>query len=205
MTGAGAVRLLTFGHGTADQAEVLGLLSGAGVGLVVDVRRFPGSRRFPHVGRDRLAQWLPDAGIAYRWDERLGGRRRSPDGRATGGGDPDALRTGSQRADPVQADPAPTDPWWRVESFRAYAAHTRTPVFGEAMVELLADARRVTTVVMCSESLWWRCHRRLISDVAVLLHGVDVRHLDHRGGLTEHPVSAGARRTPAGLVYDGSS
>lgn len=178
-TGAAGARLLTFGHGTADRAELRGLLTRAGVGLVVDVRRFPGSRRHPHMGRDILEQWLPDAGIAYRWEQRLGGRRRA------------ASET--------------DDPWWRVEAFRAYAAHTRTPEFAEGMDELLVDLRRVTTVVMCSESLWWRCHRRLIADVAVLLHGVEVLHLDHRGTLTEHPVAAGARITPAGLVYDRST
>lgn len=179
----GRAGLLTFGHGTAGQEELRALLAGAGVGVVVDVRRFPGSRRHPHAGRDRLAQWLPEAGIAYRWDQRLGGRRRTP---------------GSEGG----AAPAVSDPWWRVESFRAYAAHTRTPEFAEAMADLLADAGRVRTVVMCSESLWWRCHRRLIADVATLVHDVPVLHLDHRGEVTVHEPSDGARRTPAGLVYD---
>lgn len=176
--------LLTFGHGTAGQEELRALLADAGVGVVVDVRRFPGSRRHPHVGRDALAQWLPDAGIAYRWDQRLGGRRRTP-------------------AAEGEATAAVSDLWWRVESFRAYATHTRTPEFGDAMLELLAGVARVRTVVMCSESLWWRCHRRLIADVATLVHHVPVLHLDHRGGVAEHEPSAGARRTSAGLVYDG--
>jgi uncharacterized protein (DUF488 family) len=72
------------------------------------------------------------------------------------------------------------------------------------MTDLLAHLTDVpgTTLVMCSESLWWRCHRRLISDVAVLLDRVEVQHLGHDGRLAPHPPSAGARVTDAGLVYD---
>lgn len=173
-------RLLTFGHGTAEQAQITELLRGAGAGLVVDVRRFPGSRRNPHVAREAMSRWLPDAGIDYRWEPRLGGRRAMSD------------------------RPGP-DTWWQVEAFRAYAAHTRTPEFRAAITDLLADvatAERGSTVVMCSETLWWRCHRRLVSDVVVLLHGTPVEHLGHDGRRTPHVPSPGARVTPAGLVYD---
>ncbi|RLV56411.1 DUF488 domain-containing protein [Aeromicrobium phragmitis] len=173
--------LLTFGHGTADRAELAALLIAARVRSVVDVRRYPGSRRNPDVGSDALAGWLPAAGIDYRWDARLGGRRRLDPG----------------------VDPA-TDRWWRVEQFRAYAAHMRTAEFGDGMDRLLAQlATEPPVAVMCSESLWWRCHRRLISDAAVLLHGVEVRHLGHDGRLTDHVPSAGARVTAEGIVYDG--
>jgi uncharacterized protein (DUF488 family) len=174
--------LLTFGHGTADQARILAVLHGAGTGLLVDVRRYPGSRRNPHVARDALESWLPQAGIAYRWEPRLGGRRR------VAGTEQPAM-----------------DPWWRVEAFRAYAAHTRSAEFGAAMGELLSDTAATdqgATVIMCSETVWWRCHRRLISDVAVLLHGTPVEHLSHDGRRTPHPPSPGARVTPAGLRYD---
>lgn len=173
--------LLTFGHGTADEDTILALLQDAGVGTVVDVRRFPGSRRHPHVARTALEQWLPEAGIAYRWEPRLGGRRHVP-------ADERALER---------------DPWWRVAAFRAYAAHTRSAEFGAAMRDLTEGLTRSRHVVMCSESLWWRCHRRLVADAAVLLYGVVVRHLAHDGKLTEHLPSAGARVTPEGLVYDG--
>ncbi len=168
--------LLTVGHGTLARDALGGLLRDAGVRLVVDVRRFPGSRRDPDVARDALATWLPDVGVGYRWEERLGGRRSRVD-------------------DDV-------DVWWQVAAFRAYAAHARTDVFRSAMTGLLADAAAPGAAVMCSETVWWRCHRRIISDVAVLLHGVDVRHLAHDGRLTPHPPAAGARVTPAGLVYD---
>ena len=70
-----ARRLIPVGHGAASQAEVTKLLRDAGVTCLVDVRRYPGSRTHPHVGREALARWLPMAGIGYRWEERLGGRR----------------------------------------------------------------------------------------------------------------------------------
>ncbi|WP_199423213.1 DUF488 domain-containing protein [Actinotalea solisilvae] len=171
--------LLTFGHGTLAQDAIAAVLRGAGVERLVDVRRFPGSRRHPHVASDAMAQWLPDAGVAYRWEPRLGGRRRS---------------------DPEEAD---VDPWWQVDAFRAYAAHTRTDDFREALGEVLAGAAEARTAVMCSETVWWRCHRRLISDVVVLLHDVPVQHLGHDGRLAPHRPSAGARVTDRGLVYDG--
>lgn len=188
MTGADGPRLLTFGHGTASRDELLAVLRGAGVEAVVDVRRFPGSRRHPHVARDELAQWLPAAGVAYRWEQRLGGRRSRAkvpdDGAGEGGG---------------VADP---DPWWRVAAFAAYAAHTRTDEFRAAMAELVEGAARARTTVLCSESLWWRCHRRLVADVAVLLHDVPVQHLGHDGGLTAHVPATGARVAVDGLRYD---
>jgi uncharacterized protein (DUF488 family) len=172
--------MLTFGHGTATSDEIVTVLTDADVGLVVDVRRFPGSRKHPHVKSEALAEWLPAAGVAYRWEERLGGRRR------------------------VDPDSSGTDAWWRVEAFRAYAAHTRTDEFRSGLASLLADADPHGEVaIMCSETLWWRCHRRLISDVLVLLHDVPVSHLDHAGRLTPHVPSEGARVTEGGLVYDG--
>jgi uncharacterized protein (DUF488 family) len=171
-------QLRTFGHGTLSQDDVVGLLQGAGIRQLVDVRRFPGSRRHPHVARDELERWLPAAGVGYRWEPRLGGRRRS---------------------DPAEVD---VDVWWQVEAFRAYAAHTRTDEFRSALDELLTGAARTRTAVMCSETVWWRCHRRLISDVAVLLHDVDVQHLGHDGRLSPHRPATGARVTAEGLVYD---
>src|ERR687889_440756 len=105
--------LLTIGHGTASRDQLLDLLAGAGVARIVDVRRFPGSRANPHVRREALAEWLPAAGIGYRWEERLGGRRRLPPG------------------EPV------VDPWWTVAQFAAYAAHTRTAEFTAALDEVL--------------------------------------------------------------------
>ena len=179
-TASEALRLLTFGHGTGDRAALTRLLQGVDARSVVDVRRFPGSRRNPDVHTDAMAEWLPEAGIDYRWEPRLGGRRSVPTG-------PDA----------------DIDRWWRVAAFRGYAAHMRTAEFRQAMDDLLRDlGGERPTLVMCSESLWWRCHRRLISDAAVLLHGVAVEHLGHDGRLSPHRPADGARVTGDGLRYD---
>jgi uncharacterized protein (DUF488 family) len=172
--------LLTVGHGRLDRKELGSLLSAAGVELLVDVRRFPGSRSNPAVSRDALPGWLPGEGIDYRWEERLGGRRRLP------------------------ADEDDQDAWWQVDAFRAYAAYTRTADFRAALDDLLADLSKTRVAVMCSESVWWRCHRRLIADVVSLAHGTTVHHLMHDGRLTDHRPAEGARLRPDGLVvWDG--
>ncbi len=177
---AGSSVLLTVGHGAAGRDRLVELLTDVGVRSVVDVRRFPGSRRDPDLGREKLTRWLPEKGIAYCWEEALGGRRRLP------------------------AEAAVQDPWWTVPAFRAYAAHTRTPQFGDALDRVLADTARRTTAVMCSESVWWRCHRRLIADVAVLARRVPVEHLMPDGRRRPHPLAGGARLGPNGLViWDG--
>ena len=172
--------LLTVGHGAAGQEQLGALLTSGGIDLLVDVRRFPGSRAHPHVAREALEGWLPERGIGYRWEPRLGGRRRLPAG-----------------------EPSP-DVWWTVEAFRAYAAHTRAPEFADALAEVLEQARTRTVAVLCSESVWWRCHRRLVADVAVLGHDVPVLHLMHGGAPRPHVPAAGARRRADGaLVWDG--
>lgn len=179
MTSAPA-ELLTVGHGQLDGAALVALLRSASVTSLVDIRRFPGSRRNPDVATDALAERLPGEGIAYRWDARLGGRRTVPPG------------------------PSP-DSWWKVEAFRAYAAHTRTAEFADGLRDLLGTASAGRTAVMCSESVWWRCHRRLVADVVSLTTDLAVRHLMPDGRLTPHRPSEGARPAPDGaLVWDGS-
>ena len=169
--------LLTVGHGSDDRSRLGGRLTAAAIELVVDVRRFPASRTNPDVSRHALAEWLPARGIAYRWDERLGGRRRLPAG------------------EPV------ADGWWTVAQFAAYAAHTRTAPFAVALDEVLEASAAAVVAVMCSESVWWRCHRRLIADVAVLAHGVPVSHLMPDGRVTPHRPAVGARLGDDGLVH----
>ena len=111
----------------------------------MDVRRFPGSRRHPHVGQDQLARWLPAAGISYRWMAALGGRRT----------------------------PAADSPnlGLRNPQFRAYADHMASAEFLAAVDELLDLAASRPVAVMCSEAVWWRCHRRLLADHLVLVEG----------------------------------
>src|SRR6266566_3210216 len=137
--------LLTFGHGTATAMRITELLRGAGVAVLVDVRTAPGSRRHPHVARAELERWLPEAGISYRWDKRLGGFRKP--------------------------GPDSPDTAWREDMFRGYAGHMRTAAFLAAVDEVLAQASSDPTVVMCAESLWWRCHRRLLADFVSAARG----------------------------------
>jgi uncharacterized protein (DUF488 family) len=170
------VQLLTVGHGTLPAEGLVELLRGAGVALVVDVRAYPGSRRHPQFGRDCMAAWLPAGGVDYRWEPRLGGRRR---------GRPDSPNVAL-----------------RNPAFRAYADHMGGAEFAAGLDALLADAARAPTAGMCSESLWWRCHRRLLSDAAVLAHGAEVVHILHDGRLVAHEPTEGVRRDGDRLVYD---
>lgn len=172
--------MLTVGHGRLDRFALAEQLHSGGVQRLVDVRRFPGSRHNPDVSSEALSAWLPQEEIEYRWDERLGGRRTMP----TAATSPDV--------------------WWKVEAFRAYAAHTRTEDFVDAVEELLAGAKDGVTAIMCSESVWWRCHRRLIADVVLLGHAMPVSHLMPEGRTSIHRPSAGARlQSPGLLVWDG--
>jgi uncharacterized protein (DUF488 family) len=172
-------RLLTFGHGTARPGELVALLKTAEVKHVVDVRRFPGSRRTPGLGSDALGASFAAAGVDYLWEPRLGGRRRVPAGQ-----DDDV------------------DGWWRVAAFRAYAAHMRTGEFRAGLDVLLDRMDHAETAIMCSESLWWRCHRRLISDAVLLLHNKPVSHLAHDGRLSEHVPPPAAVVVAGELHYD---
>ncbi|GAA4923777.1 uncharacterized protein DUF488 [Actinomycetospora succinea] len=166
--------LWTVGHGTLDGPAVARLVADAGIAAVVDVRRYPGSRRDPSVAREALGPALTRVGVAYRWDERLGGRRSRPND------SPDtALRD---------------------RAFAGYAAHMRTPVFTDAVDELLGAPE--PTAILCSESVWWRCHRRLVADHVVLVRDTAVRHLMHDGRTPEHHPTDGVRHSGDQLVYD---
>ena len=168
--------LLTFGHGTATADRIVELLRGAEIRTLVDVRTAPGSRHNPHVARDRLAEWLPEHGIGYRWDKRLGGWRK--------------------------ARPDSPDSALRSRAFSGYAAHMRSPEFRAAIEDLITSQER--TAIMCAESVWWRCHRRMIADFLVLATNTPVLHLLHDGRLHEHIPSDIARKRADGLlVYDG--
>lgn len=134
---------------------------------MVDIRRFPGSRSNPAASRDAIEGELAAGSVDWRWEERLGGRRRLT----------------------KDEDAASPDDWWRVAAFRAYAAWTRSPEFADGLASVLADAARRRTAIMCSEAVWWRCHRRVVADVATVAQGVDVLHLMHDGSLRPHPLS----------------
>jgi uncharacterized protein (DUF488 family) len=169
--------LLTYGHGTESAERTVATLAGACVVSLVDIRTAPGSRRNPQFARAAMEEWLPGAGIAYRWEKRMGGFRRPS------AGNPDVA--------------------WREDMFRGYAEHMRSADFREAIDAVLAEAESRQVAVMCSESLWWRCHRRLVADFAAAARGTDVRHLMHDGRTEPHRLSPGLRLRADGLlVYD---
>jgi uncharacterized protein (DUF488 family) len=173
------VPLRTIGHGARDADDLIAILRAGGVQRVVDVRRYPASRRHPQFNRAAMEQWLAAGDVAYEWwGEALGGRRR-------------ALPLAETR-----------HPAWREASFRGYADYMGTAEFRDAFAGLIAGAHDVPTAVMCAETLWWRCHRRLIADAAVL-RGVEVLHLGIGDEPRPHPLHPAARADDEGWpVYD---
>jgi uncharacterized protein (DUF488 family) len=165
----------TLGHSTHSGEAFLALLQSHGIEALVDVRRFPGSRRHPQFGAEALGALLEGHGIAYRWVRELGGRRR-----------------------PVEADPEGSA--WRHPSFRAYAQHLQTEEFARGLDTLLHVASACRTAIMCSELLWWRCHRALISD-ALLFSGWQVHHILGATQESEHRYSSPARVAAGVLSY----
>jgi uncharacterized protein (DUF488 family) len=169
--------IFTIGHGTLSAEKFVELLLGAGIRWLVDVRSIPKSRHNPQFAGEALAETMREAGIAYIWDSRLGGFHRAPPD-----GSPDVAL--------------------RHASFRNYAGHMRTVEFHEGRDELLADAHEGAGAILCSESLWWRCHRRLIADHLELIRSAPVLHLMHDGRTTPHRPTEGARIVTDDLVYD---
>ncbi|MDQ2624003.1 MAG: DUF488 domain-containing protein [Actinomycetota bacterium] len=174
--------MLTFGHGRLTRAELGALVTSASVTSIVDVRRFPGSRANPAAAQGEVADLAAEIGIAYRHDERLGGRRRLT----------------------ADEDASSPDSWWRVAQFRAYAAWTRSPEFRAGLAQLVSDNEGAPdgghVAIMCSEAVWWRCHRRIVADVAQIEHGIAVGHLMHDGSVKEHIPSEAARPGPGGFL-----
>ena len=172
--------VFTIGHSTRPIEELLALLTEHAVELLVDVRRFPGSRRHPQFSREALAGSLQAAGIGYMHEPRLGGRR--------------AAKPGS----PHTA--------WRVDAFRGYADHMETAEFQAALETLIGLSREKTVAILCAEAVPWRCHRRLISD-ALVARGVEVRHILGPRRADPHEIDPNAQVLEEGrrLVYSGAA
>ncbi len=167
--------ILTVGHGTRSIEEFLALLVDEDVGRLVDVRVAPASRRNPQFGRDAVAAALSEAGVEYVWRKDLGGFREPlPE-----------TRHAALRAKP----------------FQGYADYMDTDEFREALAWLIRTSREVRTAIMCAESLWWRCHRRMIAD-ALLASGLEVRHLMDRGRQAPHELHPAGRVEGGKPVYD---
>jgi len=168
------VTVWTIGHSTRTAEEFIAALAAHQIEAVVDVRRFPGSRRLPQFNSAALERSLHGAGMDYRWIEALGGRRRP--------------------------DPASPNDGWENEAFRGYADHTETEEFAEGLFELSMIASGLRTAVMCAELLWWRCHRRIIADVLVAL-GDEVRHIRDAGPADLHELAPPALVVDGILTY----
>ena len=178
-TGEGpATVVTTVGHGNLGAEEFAGLLRGAGIERLLDIRRYPGSRRHPWFGAREMARWLGDAGVEHVLLPELGGRRKPS---------PDSPNTA-----------------WRVDQFAAYADHMATVEFRSGIDRLLELADR-PLAVMCSEALWWRCHRRLVADHLVLVEGVGVEHLFPDGTRRPHDPMEAAVVVDQHVQYPGPS
>ena len=165
----------TVGHSTRALDEFIELLAGSSIGLVADVRKLPGSTRYPHFDAEALAPELARVGIKYRHYPDLGGRR--------GKREPDSPNTA-----------------WRVDAFNAFADHMATPEFLAAIDDLTAVAAETPTAVMCSEAVPWRCHRRLIAD-ALTVRGWDVFDIMTPKKVTPHTLTDFARVEGAHITY----
>ncbi len=169
--------IFTIGHSNRPLEEFLALLTGSQIGCVVDVRRLPGSRRFPQYDADALARSLAEQGIDYWYLPSLCGRR-------------------SKR----ELDGVAPETFWTNASFARYAAYARGEAFAQGLRELLQRSRRQQCAVMCSEAVWWRCHRRIITDHLLAL-GIPVCHIMAVGKVDPASLTQGARIKDGQVVY----
>lgn len=164
----------TIGHSTRTLEAFLALLVEYRVEAIADVRRFPGSRRYPHFASEAMASSLPAHGLTYQWIPKLGGRRK--------------------------VQPHSPNTAWRNASFQGYADYTATTEFAEGLAELLQLAATRRTAMMCAEVVWWRCHRSIVSDV-LKLRGIEVIHIIDAAHTTVHPYTSAARIEDGCLSY----
>ena len=169
-------KVWTVGHSTRSGEEFGQILRVHEIEVLVDVRSFPGSRRYPQFNRETLSESLAKLGIEYKHAPRLGGRR-------------------TPRKDSHNTA-------WKNASFRAYADHTETDEFRNGVEELLELADDSRVAVMCAEAVWWRCHRSLISDY-LKAKGHTVIHILDENKTEEHPFTSAARIVDGELSYRG--
>ena len=169
-------QIWTIGHSTKPLEEFLELLHTHAIEVLADVRRFPGSRKYPHFLKEAMEESLPESGIGYRHFPALGGRRK-PENNSR-------------------------NTVWRNKAFKGYADYMATDSFQEGLESLLETAAEKSTAMMCSEVLWWRCHRSLISDL-LKSRGYTVNHIMSPVKMQEHPFTSAARIVEGKLSYDG--
>jgi uncharacterized protein (DUF488 family) len=173
---ADKLSIWTVGHSTLSIQDFITQLRSIEIELLADVRSYPGSRRYPHFNRENLSSSLAEAAIDYEHLRELGGRRR--------------------------ARPDSPNLAWRNESFRGYADYMETNEFRAGIERLLAMAEQKRVAIMCSEAVWWRCHRSMISDY-VKVKGIEVLHIMGEGKSEPHPFTAAARVVDGELSYRG--
>lgn len=165
----------TIGHSTHPLDEFILLLTSFQISLVADIRNYPGSKRFPHFNKEALQISLPQNNIQYIHLKQLGGRRS-----------------------PV---PGSVNTRWRHTAFRGYADYMATADFKKAMIELENIASKENIAYMCSEAVWWSCHRSLVSDY-LKIRGWKVMHIMSKTKAAEHPYTSAARIVNGKLRYD---
>jgi uncharacterized protein (DUF488 family) len=168
-------QLFSIGHSNQPLDRFLDLLSQHEIEALVDIRRFPGSRKYPHWSKENLAAAVQEAGIEYHWIEALGGRR------------------------PSNPTPSP-NLGLRNEGFRNYADYMLTEEFRHAAARLLEIAAHKRTAMMCAEAVYWRCHRRLVSDF-FLANDVGVQHIFPNGGVRPHKLTEGGKVGQRTVTY----
>lgn len=166
--------IYTIGHSTHSIEEFLDMLQSFSIKTLVDIRHFPGSRKFPHFNKENLSESLIEDGIIYTHLQDLGGRRK------------------------VQKNSKNNR--WHNESFRGYADYMETKNFESAINELQSIALKQTTAYMCSEAVWWRCHRSMVSDY-LKAKGWIVMHIMATGKAEEHPYTSPARIVGDKIFY----
>ncbi len=167
-------RIWTIGHSSRTIEDFVSLLRAHRIECVADVRRHAGSRKYPHFNPEALAAALDEADVGYLAFPDLGGRR------ATREDSPHTI--------------------WRNPSFRGYADYMDTPAFAEALARLASLADSSRTAIMCSEAVWWRCHRSMIAD-ALKAQGWCVLHVLVEGSAKEHPYTSAASIVDGRLEY----
>jgi len=167
----------TIGHSTRTLDDLIAALQAHEIKVLVDIRAFPMSRRLPHFNRESLEKALPQAGIEYRWEPRLGGRRKK-----------------------IRDDSPNTA--LRNDSFRNYADYMLTGDFKAAIGDLISLAETRNTAIMCAERMYFQCHRMLVSDW-LSLHGHKVLHIDATGPTREHKPLPEARVQNDDVIYNG--
>ena len=168
------LHIWTIGHSTRSLIELTELLKENKIEAVADVRSYPGSRKFPHFNAEALSRSLPEAGIDYIPFKQLGGRRK------------------------VRSDSPHTV--WRNEAFRGYADYMDADDFKKGIDELLRLAADKRVAIMCSEAVWWRCHRSMISDY-LKAAGTTVEHIMSAGKTELHPFTSAAKIVDGRLFY----